>query len=90
MLSAKLEELLAKHCNQIDKEHIDLFMKLVNELRIYNNVNQPFVCVNNIIHSSNCENTYTQSFNICRCQTFYIQYLLTLKLFNLYKRIFTF
>ena len=29
MLTAELEELLTKHSNQIDKEHIDLFIKLI-------------------------------------------------------------
>ena len=45
MLSAELEELLTKHTNQIDKEHIDLF---INELRICNYYS--FICVNNVIH----------------------------------------
>ena len=75
MLLAELQILLTKHSNQIEKE--DLFMKLINELGNYNYINHPFICVNNIIHRSNCENTYSQSFNICRCQTFYRQYLLT-------------
>ena len=90
MLSAELEALLTKHSNQIDKEHIGLFMKLTNELRTYNYENQPFICVNTIIHKCNCENIYSQSFNICRYQTLYTQYLLTLKLFYFYKRIFKF
>ena len=30
MLSAELDELLTKHSNQIDKEHIVLFLKLIN------------------------------------------------------------
>ena len=42
MLSADLEKLLTKHSKQIDKDHFDLLMKLINELRTYNNVNQPF------------------------------------------------
>ena len=29
MLTAELEELLTKHSNQIDKVHIDLFIKLI-------------------------------------------------------------
>ena len=44
MLSAELEELLTKHCNQINTEHMYLFLKLINELRIFNYVNQPFMC----------------------------------------------
>ena len=71
MLSAELGELLTKHNNQIDTEHIDLFFKLTNELRICNYINKSFICVNIIIHRSNCVKTYTQSFNICRCQTLY-------------------
>ena len=51
MLSAELEELLT-NSNQIDRKHIDLFLKLVNELRICNYVNQPFIGVNNIIQYS--------------------------------------
>lgn len=84
--SAELEDLLIKHSDQIDEEHIHLFLKLINELRVYNNVNTPFKCINNNIHTYYCENYY--SFNICRCQSFYEKYLLALKLFNLYKRIF--
>ena len=87
-MSSELEELLTKHSNQIDKEYINLFIKLINELGIHNYLNQPFICINNIIPKYNCENTYPQSFNICRCQTFHKQYLLKLKLFKLYKSIF--
>ena len=36
------------------------------------------------------ENTYSQSFNICQCQIFYTQYLLTFKIFYLYNRIIKF
>ena len=39
MLSAELEELLTKHSNQINKEHVDLYMKLINQLRTYNYLN---------------------------------------------------
>ena len=46
MLSAELEELLTNHINQIGKDHTDLFMKLINELRTYNYVDQPnFMCL---------------------------------------------
>ena len=38
--SDELEELLTKHSNQIDTEHIDLFLEFINELRICNYVNQ--------------------------------------------------
>ena len=34
ILSAELKELLTKYSNQIDKDHIDLFLKLINGLRI--------------------------------------------------------
>ena len=46
--SAELEELLIKHSNQIDKEHIDLFLSLINELRICNisKISNPFLCIN--------------------------------------------
>ena len=72
MLSAEWKELLTKYSNQIDREHIDILMKLINALRTYNYVNHPcIVWVINNLHGSNCENTYSQSFNICRCQTFY-------------------
>ena len=36
MTSAELEQLLIKHGNQTDKEHIDLFLSIFNELRICN------------------------------------------------------
>ena len=51
MLSVELQELLTKHSNQFDKAHIDLFMNHINELRIYNCVNHPFIYVNNIIQT---------------------------------------
>ena len=57
MLLAESEELLTKLSNQIGKEHIDLLMKCY--------VNQPFICVNNIIRRSNCQNTYSQPINPC-------------------------
>ena len=45
MLSAELEELLTKHSNQINTQHIDLFLKLINELRICNYVNHLYVLI---------------------------------------------
>ena len=80
MVSAELKELLTKYSNQIDKEHIDLFLKLINELRIYICVNQLFICVNNIIQRFYSENIYSPSFNICRCQK-EIYYLLNIYIY---------
>ena len=34
--SAELEDVLYRHSNQIDKQHVDLFVSLINELRIFN------------------------------------------------------
>ena len=65
ILSAELDELLIEYSNQIDKEHIEF--RIINELRICNYVNQPFIRVKYL---------------------FCTQYLLTPKIFNLYKSIF--
>ena len=50
--SAWLEHLLIKHCNQIDKEHIDLFLSIINWLRMCNisKISYPFLCINTVIH----------------------------------------
>ena len=63
-------------------------MKFINVLKAYNYVNHAFMRVNNIIHRFIYKSTYSQSFNICGSQTFYTQYSLTLKFFDLYKHIF--
>ena len=51
--SAKLEYTLYKHSNQIDKQHIDLFIYLINELRIcnINKISDPFLSINIVIYT---------------------------------------
>ena len=34
--SAELEDVLYRHSNQIDKQHVDLFVSRINELRVFN------------------------------------------------------
>ena len=67
--SAEFEELLTKHSNQIDKQHVDLFLSIINELRVYklSKISNPFLCINNVIHLYYCEKTEPESFDICRC-----------------------
>lgn len=90
MTSEELNEFLNKYNDKIDHNHINVFLKMINELRMYNNINTPFIYFDNNFHKYDCDNIQTKSFNICACKSYYNQYMYTLKLYNLYKRIFNF
>ena len=92
MTSTELEDILYRHSNQINKQHVDLFLSLIIELRICNisKINNLVLCINNITHLYYCEKHYSAPFDMCRCQISYEKYIMTLKLLNLYKRMFNY
>ena len=62
--SAELEQLITKHRNQINKEHIDLFLSIINDLSICSSskISNPFLCINNVIHLYYCEKIHFLTF----------------------------
>ena len=57
MISVKLEIILCGYINQINKQHDDLLLSLINALRICNSskINNPFIFINNVIYAYYCE-----------------------------------
>lgn len=86
MSSAELENLLVEYSKEINQKHKIFFIKMINEIRMYNNIDNLFIYINDEIHKCDCENILTNNINECTCIFFYNRYKFIEKLFKYYKR----